>query len=175
MKCQRFPPFSAWPAWKSSLTCTSRSGLQTASTAVMAKALSVLRVNDWAFSAPGMQKRKENKWVSRISVTGRNQLIHFHQDPSCLPAASVYSWIPGMMYDTLPKSIDRCKISVITALWWFSKMMESVARTEEFAWLLWKLNPQSFSIILMQGFKSWVRKNVIIDMALVTYFQLHET
>lgn len=53
--------------------------------------------------------------------------------------------------------------------------MESVARTEEFAWLLWKLNPQSFSIILMQGFKSRVRKNVIIDMTLVTYFQLHET
>lgn len=73
---------------------------------------------------------------------------------------------------TLP---DRCKIFVITALWWLSKMMESVARTEEFAWLLWKLNPQSFSIILMQGFKSRVRKNVIIDMALVTYFQLHET
>lgn len=50
--------------------------------------------------------------------------------------------------------------------------MESVARTGEFAWLLWKLNPQSFSIILIQGFQSRIGKNVIIDVAWVTYFHL---
>lgn len=54
-------------------------------------------------------------------------------------------------------------------------MIESIAHTREFAWLLWKLNPQYFSIVLIQGFQSWVRKNVIIDMAWVTYFHLHET
>lgn len=47
-------------------------------------------------------------------------------------------------------------------------MMESVANTGEFAWLLWKLNPQRFSIILIQGFQGWVRKNVKVDMARVT-------
>lgn len=54
-------------------------------------------------------------------------------------------------------------------------MMESVAHTGEFAWLLWKRNPQSSSIIPIQVFQSQVRKNVIVDMAWVIYFHLHET
>lgn len=60
-------PFLVFASLKSSLTFSSRSGLHTTSTAVIAKALAALRVNTWAFSAPVTEEwvEEEHKVLSK--------------------------------------------------------------------------------------------------------------
>lgn len=53
----QFPIFSL-ASLKSSFTCCNRAGQHTTSTTVIARALAVLRVNNWAFSAPGVEGKR---------------------------------------------------------------------------------------------------------------------
>lgn len=47
--------------------------------------------------------------------------------------------------------------------------------TREVVWQLWKLNPQSFSIIFIQVCQCGIRQNVIVGMGWVDYLHLKET
>lgn len=47
--------------------------------------------------------------------------------------------------------------------------------TREVIWLLWKLHPQSFSIIFIQTCQCGIRQNVMVRMGWVGYLHLKET
>lgn len=95
------PSFSGFSCFslarrKSSLTCLSRSGQHTTSTAVIANALAVLRVNNWAFSAPGTEKKKKR-------VGGQNISRNLNRQPEW--PRTKRSEIAWLQYNPIPSQV----------------------------------------------------------------------
>lgn len=98
-----FPPRSHFSCFslarlKSSLVCWSRSGRHTTSTAVIARALAVLRVNSWAFSAPGTWQESNGQDARKTDRYPQMVLQILHEKPRF----SHFSVLPYLLLQCIP-------------------------------------------------------------------------